>query len=146
MRIFNNIQQAESRNGHGAVATTELAFERRKDAIKSGLFYGLPVAPILETRADAHCTRCRADFFFPEIVAHTTLHRTRYRKREMKHTHTHTHTHTQRAANCYGSLINLCSCQNRATLTPIGLRSKKKKKKKIDLHFLSRCNTINGLH
>ena len=39
-----------------------------------------------------------------------------------------TSTHTQRAVNCYGSRINLCFCQNGATLTPIGLRSLKKKK------------------
>ena len=74
-------------------------------------------------------------------------------KRAMKHTHTHTyththtHTHTQRAANCYGSLINVCYRQNGTTLMPIGPWSlTTTSTTKIDLHFLSRYKTINGPH
>ena len=117
-----------------AAATTELAFERRKDAIKPGVFYGLPVAPILDTRADAHCIPRVKLLFFPRLwhVRNCIAQGTAKRKRNM---HTHTHTHTERAANCYGLLINLCYRQNSAKLTPIGLRSPKKKKKRSSFPF-----------
>ena len=69
-------------------------------------------------------------------------------KLRQKGNETCTHTHTQRAANCYGSHINLCCHQNGAMLTPIGLRSltTTTTTTKIRLHFLSRYRTINGPH
>ena len=139
------------------VATVELAFERRKGAIKSVVSILWPSrSSDLRDKGRSALTVPRVKLIPPPpprdysfIVARTTLHCTSYRKWAMKHARAHTHTHTHRAANCYGSLINLCFRQNGATLTPIGLRSLKKKKKiflKISLHFLSRYKKISGSH
>ena len=57
-------------------------------------------------------------------------------KLPQKGNETHTHTQTGWAANCCGSLINLCYRQNGATLTPSGLRSLLKKKS-IFISFLA---------
>ena len=143
VRIFNGVQQAESQNGHGAVATTELAFERRKDVIKSGVFYGLPVAPILETRADAHCTTCKADFFSPRLwhVRHCIAQGTAKGK---WNTHTHTHTEgCQLLRFAYRFMLPSKRCYAHANWATV---NNTHTHTKINLHSLSRCKTINGLH
>ena len=74
--------------------TAELAFERRRDAIKSGLFYGLPVTLILEPRPKyAHCTTSKADFF-PRDFGGTFD--TAPHKLPQKGNETHTHTEGER--------------------------------------------------
>ena len=115
-----------------AVATVELAFERRKGAIKSGVSILRPSrSSDLRDKGRSTLTVPQVKLIFPPeiIVARTTLHRTSYRKRAMEHAHTHTHTHTYtytEGCQLLHSLINLCFRQNGATLTPIGLRSLKK--------------------
>ena len=113
-----------------AVATVELAFERRKGAIMS------EVSILRFSRSSDLRDKGRSTLTVPRVklifsprdycgTYDTASHKLPQKGNET-YTHTHTHTHTQRAANCYGSLINLCFPQNGATLTPIGLRSLKK--------------------
>ena len=117
-----------------AVATVELAFERRKGAIKLGVSILRPSCSSgisdLRDKGRSTLTVPRVKLIFPPRdycgTYDTASHKLPQKGNE---TCTHTHTHTQRAANCYGSLINLCYRQNDATLTPTGLRSLKKKKK-----------------
>ena len=129
-----------SRIAKQAVATVELAFKRRKGAIKSG------VSVLRPSRSSDLRDKSRSTLTVPPVklispppppppeitVARTTLHRTSYRKRAMKHaqTHTHTHTHTegcQLLRFAYKFMLPSKRCYahaNWATIT-------KKKKKKI---------------
>ena len=115
-----------------AVATVKLAFERRKGAIKSGVSILRPSRSSgisdLRDKGWSTLTVPRVKLIFPPRD-YCGTYDTASHKLLQKGNETCTHTHTQRAANCYGSLINLCCRQNGATLTPIRLRSLKKKKK-----------------
>ena len=147
MRIFNDVQQAESRNGQLRPRNWRLK-EEKVPSSREHQFYGLPVTPILVTSSELK-DKSRSTLTVPRVKTifsprdycgtyDTASHKLLQKGNE---THTHTHTHTpQRAANCYGSLIILCFSQNGATLTPVGLRSLKKfffVEKSIFISFLA---------
>ena len=83
-QILNDVQQAESRNGQLRRRNWSLKEEKMPSSFLVRVFYGLPVAPIFEIRAEVR-TVPRVKLIFQITVAGETY----------THTHTHTHTHTE---------------------------------------------------
>ena len=126
-----------------AVATAELAFERRKDAIKSGVSILRPSrSSDLRDKGRSTLTVPRVKLIFsPRDYCGT--YDTASHKLPQKGNETHTHTHTegcQLLRFAYKFMLPSKRCYAHANWATVTI------KKKINIHFLSRYKTINDPH
>ena len=135
----NDVQQAEARNGQLRRQNLSLKEEKMPSNFQVGVLYGLPLAPIFETRAEVRSLDLVQSWFF---IRYGGRYNTAWlrRIRAMKHTHTHTHTHRGQPTATVSLMLPSTRCCAHAK------RLQSLIKEKIALRFLSRPETFNGPH